>query len=434
MNRDFHKIIYMGKKSKKTPKKANRVTAAKVAYIVSAFPMLTETFILYEILAMEQLGLTIEVYPLLRKRDRVHHTEIDRLIKRTHYARFLSLPILSANWYFIRRSPSVYFKVWSEVLKGTFGSANFFFGALGIFPKAVRFAYEMANEKITHVHAQFANHPTVAALIIHRLTGIPFSFTARGSDVNKDRRMLDRKIEAAQFAITVSEYTKKVMVDECGPGAGDKIHVIYGGVDTDVLSPDIKSDSDGPLQILCVARFEEVKGQTYLVEACRMLRDRGVNFKCHLVGEGPLRSKIEKQITRAALEDRVKLHSACSHTEVIEKLSQADVVALATVPASSGKREGIPNVLKEAMACGLPVVGVAISGIPELVEHGKSGFLVAPRDTMALADALQRLNDDLELRRSMGLAGRQKIVRQFNLRTSAAKRAQLFLNGKFTPE
>ena len=121
------------------------------------------------------------------------------------------------------------------------------------------------------------------------------------------------------------------------------------------------------------------------------------------------------------------MHGACTHAQVIEQLSESSVVVLATAPASSGKREGIPNVLKEAMACGLPVVASSISGIPELVDHGVSGFLLPPRDTPALADALQRLQGDPALRYRLGRDGREKVVREFNLRMSTAKRAELFL-------
>jgi glycosyltransferase involved in cell wall biosynthesis len=414
-----------------TPTPPSSVPPAKVAYIVSRFPKLTETFVLYEILAMEQLGVTVEIYPLLRGRECVVHAEVDRLVERAHFHPFLSLPIMRAQWHFICRRPLAYFKVLAEVLRGTFGSANFFIGALGIFPKAVRFAYEIAGQEVTHVHAHFANHPAVAALIINRLTGIPFSFTARGSDVHVDQQMLKQKLEASAFAITVSSYNKEFMIDECGPNVRDKIRVIYGGVDTDVFSPRTRSDSDGPFQILCISRFEEVKGHACLIEACRLLQERGVEFECHLVGDGPLRPEIERQIARADLGDEVRLWGACTHAEVIERLSHAAVVVLATVPTSSGKREGIPNVLKEAMACGLPVVASSIAGIPELVDHGHSGFLVPPRDTVALADALQRLNDDPALRHRMGRAGREKVIREFDLRTSVANRAELFLNGTF---
>src|SRR5437016_1216183 len=146
----------------------------KVAYIMSRFPKITETFILYEMLALEEFGVPVEIYPLLRETQPVAHPEAERLVRRAHFHPFISLAILRAQWHFIRRRPLAYFRLWAEVLGATWGSANFFLGALGIFPKAVRFAYEMARQGVTHVHVHFASHPAVAALIIHRLTGIPF--------------------------------------------------------------------------------------------------------------------------------------------------------------------------------------------------------------------------------------------------------------------
>lgn len=410
------------------PPLPDRVLPARIAYLLSRFPKLTETFVLHEILAMEKLGIDIEIYPLLRGRERVMQAEAGRLSQRAHYHPFLSLPILRAQWHFIRRGPLRYVKVLAEVLTGTFGSANFSIGALGIFPKAVRFAYEMERQGITHVHAQFAGHPAVAALIIHRLTGILFSFTARGSDIHVDQRMLRQKLEAAAFAITVSHFNKQFMIDKCGLGVRDKIHVIHGGIDTALFSPRPKAVSGEPFCIICIGRFEEVKGHTYLIEACRLLQARGVDFECHLVGDGELRPRVEKQIARHGLSGKIRLDGTCTQAEIIEKLSQADVVVLPTVLAANGKREGIPNVLKEAMACGLPVVASAISGIPELVDDGDSGILAPPRDASALADALQRLSSDTELRRRMGRAGREKVVREFSLRTSTLERARLFLH------
>ena len=397
-----------------------------VAYIMSRFPKLTETFVLYEILEMERLGIRVELYPLLRGRERVVHDEARLLAARARYQPFLSVGVIAAQWHFIRRRPRLYLKVLAEVLRGTFGSANFFVGALGIFPKAVRFARDMQDRDVSHIHAQFANHPAVAALIVHRLTGIPFSFTARGSDIHVDRRMLAAKVEAAAFAITVSSFNKDVMVEECGPHAHEKIHVVYGGVDLDRLPGPREARPGGPFRVLCVARFEEVKGHACLVEACRLLRDRGVRFECHLVGDGPLRERLTRQVAGAGLGNRVVLHGACAYGDVLKHLSRADVAVLATVPASNGKREGIPNVLKEAMACGLPVVASHISGIPELVEDGRSGLLVPPGDAAALADALQRLHDDPALRRTMGCAGRERIVGEFDLRASTRRRAELF--------
>ena len=402
------------------------LAAPRIAYILSAFPVLTETFVLYEIIAMEKLGVTLELYPLRRGHDPVTHAEAERWIKRAHYRPFISLNVFRAQWHFIRRDPARYLQAWAEVLRGTWGSANFFLGAIAIFPKAVLFAHEMLALGISHVHAHFANHPAVAALVIHRLTGISFSFTARGTDVQVDRHMLRQKVNAADFAIAVSSYNKKIIVDECGPSFQDKIHVIYGGVDVDLLSHEPRR-SVRPFKILCVARFEEVKGHVYLVEACHLLREHGAAFECHLIGYGPLFPVIEKEVARAGLSKEVRLLGPRTYQEVIAELRQADVVVLPTAPTVNGKCEGIPNVLKEAMACGLPVIATSVGGIPELVEHGRTGILVPPRNAAALANALQRLGEDGVLRRQFGRAGRKKVVRDFNLRTSTARRANLFL-------
>jgi colanic acid/amylovoran biosynthesis glycosyltransferase len=412
----------------------NGAPPGRIAYIMSRFPDLTETFVLYEILEMERLGVAVEIYPLLRKRQRVVHPEAVALSQRAHYHPFLSLPILYAQWYFMRRRPLSYFKVLAEVLKGTFGSADFFIKALAIFPKAVRFAYEIEGQAIAHVHAQFATHAAVAALVVHRLTGIPFSFTARGADIQVDRQMLKEKLEAAAFAISVSRFNKELMLKEGGPHLHRKIHVIYGGVDTEAFSPALQKSPAGPFRILCVATLEEGKGHACLVEACRLLRDRGVDFTCHLLGDGPLRSRIEKQIARADLNACIKLHGACTQAEVKQQLAQASVGVLATVPTANGRCEGIPNVLKEAMACGLPVVASRIAGIPELVEHEVSGLLIPPGDAAALARAIERLKDDTALRRVLGQAGREKIVRNFNLAVSTRKRAALFLRAEKAEE
>ncbi len=399
----------------------------RVAYIMSRFPKLTETFILYEILALEALGVSVEVYPLLRERERVIHPEAARMLPQVHFHPFVSLPILVAQWHFFWRKPLPYLRLWFDVLRWAAGSANFFIGALGIFPKAVRFAYEMERLGIHHVHAHFCNHPAVAALIIHRLTGIPFSFTAHGTDLHVERRMLDKKVAAAAFAVTVSEFNKALMVRECGDGAREKIHVIHCGIEPALFTPPPRRDGPGPMQVLCVSTLRRVKGHQYLIEACRLLRERGVEFVCHLVGEGPLRRKVEAQIERAGLRSQIRLHGGLPRLEVIKLMATADVAVIASNPTQAGRQEGIPVTLMEAMACGLPVVATAITGIPELVDSGISGLLVPAGDPTALADALQALGRDPGLREKMGRAGREKVVREFNLQVNVQQLLDLFL-------
>jgi colanic acid/amylovoran biosynthesis glycosyltransferase len=400
---------------------------SKVAFIVSRFPKLSETFVLYEILALEKMGIQVEIFPLIHHHESAVNGEAKKLSARAHYEPFLSLPILRAQWHYFRRSPAAYLKLLMEILRGTFGAWNFLFRALAIFPKAARFAREMEEQGITHIHAHFANHPATAGFIIHRLTGIPFSFTARGSDIQMERRFLKEKVGAADFVVTVSAFNKEVIVKECGEQVRDKIHVIYGGVDIDLLSPRAMRQRTGPFQILCIARFCEVKGHADLIQACEILKQRGVRFECHLIGEGPLLSSVAQQISSAGLTEKVLFHGALPHEEVVKQFAAADVAVLATAPTSTGECEGIPNVLKEAMACGLPVVSSLSGGIPELVDDGITGILVPPRDPPALADALQRLCEDPELRQRIGCAGRKRIVRDFNLRVSSARRADIYL-------
>jgi colanic acid/amylovoran biosynthesis glycosyltransferase len=406
---------------------ARQLSSAKVAYIVSGFPTLYETFVLYDMQVMEELGVGVELYPLRWIHTKIVHPEAQRWIECAHYSPYLSLNILRAQWHFIRGNPNAYWNTWAEVLRGTWGSANFFFGALAIFPKSVLFAYKMSRQGIAHVHAHFANHPAVSALIIHRLTGIPFSFTARGFDVQVDRRMLKEKVAAADVVFAVSSDLKRVMAAECDRSLHEKIHVIRGGVDVERLTPRTAPCSAGPLRILCVARFEEVKGHAYLIEACRILRQRGALFECRLVGEGPLAHSIEAQIKQAGLDQEIQILGPLSYQEVINELASADILTLPTAPTASGEHEGMPTVLQEAMACGLPVVSSLVEGIAELVDDELTGVLVLPKNARALADAFERLANDPALRQRMGRAGRQKVIQKFSLRANTAKRAALYL-------
>jgi glycosyltransferase involved in cell wall biosynthesis len=211
----------------------------------------------------------------------------------------------------------------------------------------------------------------------------------------------------------------------------DKIHIIRCGIDSEVFLPAPKKENKKPFRIICVASYEEVKGHKYLVEACRLLQERGINFVCDLIGDGPVRGQVANQIAEANLQDQVIIHGSRKRQEVADMVRAADVKVLASVPTAEGKREGIPVVIMEAMASGLPVISSQLSGIPELVDDGHTGILVQPGDAKALALALQKLYENPELRFKMGRAGREKVLREFNLKLNVVKLAELFAAGKF---
>jgi glycosyltransferase involved in cell wall biosynthesis len=403
----------------RTPARAP--STGKVAYVMSRFPKLTETFVLNEIRAVEQLGVETEIYPLLRERQAVVHQEAAPLVDRAHFQRMVSIPVVTANLTTLLRRPAAYISLWSEVLRSTWGSPNFFFGAIGILPKCVWMAREMQRDGISHIHAHFANHPAVAAFAVHRLTGIPYSFTAHGSDLHVDRRMLPEKVDAASFVVAISRYNKSMIVEECLGRFADKVHVVHCGVDPEWFGQHRTSPGRSRFDIVCVGSFEPIKGHRYLIRACEQLRLRGIDFTCHLIGDGPLRADIEKQIDAADLRDVVIIHGAKTRAEVARIVSRSDAAVLASAPTRNGKREGIPVALMEAMSAGLPVVATRTGGISELVLDDHNGFLVTPAEPDALATALERLACDTALRERLGHAGRETILREFDQRQCAAE-------------
>ncbi len=395
----------------------------RIAYMMSRFPKITETFVLYEILELEKLGFEMAIYPLLRHRSAQTHAEAESLVRRAvHYQPFLSPSIIGANLWFLFHRPIRYLRALWEIVSGTFGCSNFFLGALLFFPKCAWFARDMERRRIEHIHAHFANHPALAALFIHRLTHIPFSFTAHGSDLHVRQRMLDRKIAASRFTVMISQYNKRFVLDRFGERLADKMVIIHCGIDPSIFKPTPLPNGD-TLNILTVASLRKVKGHRHLLDACHLLQQRGVSFHCHLVGDGPRRAGIEQQLQRLDLTTRVTLHGDQPRSRVAAWMAEADVVVLTSIQTRQGNREGIPVVLMEAMASARPVVASDLSGIPELVQHEKTGLLVPPGEPTAIADALQRLATDPDLNHTLGTAGRQRVVQHFNLKENVRELA-----------
>ncbi len=407
----------------------------RVAYVTSYFPKITETFVLYEMRALESLGAEVEVFPLLREPPGPRHPEAKRYESRAHFLPWLSGSVLAANWRRFAKDPGKYLGTWWHGVKGTCGSPKFLLGALACYPKCVVFAERAEQLGVDHIHAHFASHPALAALFIHRLTGIPFSFTAHGSDLHVDRHMLRAKVADAAFVVAVSSYNRDLILQECSGHYSDKVKVVHCGADPSVFWAPAGAHGNGKgngngslprgrtpvLRIACVASLEEVKGHRFLLQACRILADQNVDVLLELAGDGSLRADLERRIRDLSLDDRVRLRGSVPRGEVTEILARSDVAVLASYPTPSGRREGIPVALMEAMMSGLPVVASALSGIPELVDDGRTGYLVPPGDPWLLADRLAMLARSPEQRASMGAAARAKVLSDFDL-TAGAQR------------
>jgi glycosyltransferase involved in cell wall biosynthesis len=182
--------------------------------------------------------------------------------------------------------------------------------------------------------------------------------------------------------------------------------------------------------VVCTGTLHEVKGQTFLLEACRILAERGVGFVCSFVGDGPDRRALEEQARQAGIQDRVRFLGRLTRAQITRLLAGADALAAPSVPSRDGRREGIPVAIMEGMASGLPVVASRLSGIPELVEDGKQGLLVEPGDARALAEALLRLERSPRLRHQLGREGRVRVQNEFDLHGCALALARRFGDGR----
>lgn len=392
---------------------------------MSRFPKVSETFILNEIIELERLGMQVEVFPLIRQREAVVHAEARDLVARAHYQRPLSRTVAAAQLHWLWRAPGRYLGAWWRALWGSAGSPPALARALYVVPQAAAAARLMTALEVDRVHAHFANVPALSAYIVHRLTGLPYSFTVHAYDLFVERTMLGEKLAAADFAVTISDYNRRLLAQLYGP-AGRRAHVIRCGVDTAYFRPTAHGRADAPFTVVCVASLQEYKGQRILLEACDLLARRGVAFRCLLAGDGPDRTDLAAEVDRRGLGDAVTFLGAQPRDAVRRWLARADACALASVRTPDGLMDGIPVALMEALACELPVVATDLSGIGELVEHERTGLLVPERDAVALADALERLARDPALRSRLGRAGRAKVLAEFELRGNVRRLHRLF--------
>lgn len=395
-----------------------------VAQVMSRFPVISETFILSEILELERLGFRVEVFPLVRERASIVHPEAERVAEHAHYVNPLSPRSLAAQLSWLLRRPRTYLGVWRSALAGNRHSARFLVRAIYVIPQAAAFARDMRRLEVRHIHAHYATHPALAAYVASRLTGIPYSFTVHAHDLYVERAMLGEKIGGSRFVVAVSDYNRSMIERLYGREAAEKTHVIRSGIDA-ASFPRRRARAGEAFTLICVASLQDYKGHPYLIDACARLRTAGLDFRCLLVGEGEDRGAIEQQVRRLGLSEHVLICGAQPRSRVRELLGKADLLVLPSVVTASGKKEGLPVALMEGMAAGLPVIATDISGIPELVRHEDTGLLVPERDVAALETAVSRLHDDPDLAARLGEAGRRVVVERHDLRTNVARLGEL---------
>ena len=289
------------------------------------------------------------------------------------------------------------------------------------FAEAVVVGRWMERNALTHLHVHFANASATVALLAGRVYGIPYSITVHGTDEFYGEALyrLSEKIEGASFACCVGRYCRSQVMKASAPDQWEKLEVCPLGVDPEVFTPR-QAATGGPFEILCVARLVPAKGQSILLAAAAKLIERGRDVHVSLVGDGPARAMFEATAARLKLTGHVKFHGSVTQDRIRDYLERADVFVLPSFAESA------PVTLMEAMAMEIPSVSTFIGGIPELIQSGENGILVPPSDPELLADAIEKLIADPEMRVRLGREGRRTVTSRYNLRSNVELKASIF--------
>ena len=288
------------------------------------------------------------------------------------------------------------------------------------------------GSNIAHIHAHFAHSPTSVALFASILSGTPFSFFAHAKDIyTQDMRQLREKMDMAAFVMTCTGYNQNTLA---AIGSQTPVDCVYHGINLDYFSlPKKDKVPCPPYQLLTVARHTEKKGLDLVIRAMALLKQKGINFSLILIGEGDDRKRLEEQIHVLGLENQITLTGSMDHAGVIRHYRRADLFILGCRIAKNGDRDGIPNVIAESMAMGVPVVAPKTSGIPELLVHEQTGLMVLPEDPEALALACERLLLDVPLRQRVIKIARKKVEDCFDNKTLIPELARLYAQGMKMP-
>jgi colanic acid/amylovoran biosynthesis glycosyltransferase len=379
----------------------------KVVYIVNEFPKISETFILNEVIQVQKNGLNVEVVAFSEaKEDRVH-PDVSRVEKISYFMHRRRFRAVVDHLYWFAQNPARYLRTFGLALNRANGISRLFLFNL----HNVRL---VEKAKPDHIHAHFGTWTADMAMLVGLLTGIPFTFTTHSYDIfTFPPRNMALKSRLAKKHITVSLYNKKFLVEKFKVRPED-IEVVHCGVDLSKI-PAGKRTAPVSNKMVTMARLAKTKGLDYLIKVYDRLKERGCRFEAIIIGDGPERESLEKLITDLNLDDCVRLLGNRTQNTIFEILLTCKLMVMTSLV------EGIPVSLMEAMAFRIPVIATRITGIPELVDDGESGFLIEPADMDGLIEKIERVLSDEALRARFTERGYQKVVNEFNLEKEIKK-------------
>jgi colanic acid/amylovoran biosynthesis glycosyltransferase len=396
----------------------------KLAYFTSRYPAVSHTFIMREISALRAHGFEVatisqrtpQADQILAEADRTERAATCYILPprwgallRAHLRAAFTRPVryLSALWFSQHNRP---------------GGLRAMLWHLFYFLESVLLWDELRRRRIRHVHVHFAGPCATVAMIASRLGDLTYSMTVHGSTVFFDvhRALLRQKAEHARFVFCISEFTRAQVAAHLPAEHWEKLKIVHCGVDTGLYAPGPPRTGRVPHHLLCVARLMPAKGISLLLEAVAELAESMPDLRCTLVGDGPDRQRLEQVAAKLRIADRITFTGAVGQDDIRPFYAAADAFVLPSFA------EGVPVVLMEAMAAGVPVVATAVGGTSELVLPEQTGLLIPPGSVSALTDALRRILTDGELRERLATGGRAKVLDEFDLPRIGEQVAELF--------
>ncbi|HET9589626.1 MAG TPA: glycosyltransferase family 4 protein, partial [Anaerolineales bacterium] len=414
----------------------------QIGYLLRSYPRLSQTFVLNEILALEKIGVSIQIFALTNPHEKVVQMQVDQVQSPVHYLdgdvqprplmELLKEHMQVAKLHFKGYLRSLlYIAANRSIDEGYTASSRW-----ECFLQAVQLTYLLVlqerntGKRIDHLHAHFAHDPALIACLVHFMAGIPFSFTAHARDLYQvPEKVLTDRVREARAVITCCgsnlEYLNRI-----APSQRSKFSLVYHGVNLKDFQPPVRAEPDSvskrPL-ILSIGRLVEKKGFQGLLGALLIVKEKGEDFQCAIYGDGPLCEQLREWIEEHDMTDEILLMGARTQQELISVYQNATLFVLIPVQTDDGDRDGIPNVLVEAMAVGLPVITTTVSGIPELVEHNQNGLLYQPHDVEGVSSGILELLHNAERRRQLGSAASKKVREHFDIMQAARRLKALFV-------
>ncbi len=389
----------------------------RLVYVIGTFPSLTTTFIDREVRTLRRWGVDVKVVAMRQPpADVALSAEQEACRDGVLYLFPMNgWKLLSAHLHYILRHPLRLLATLAFLLSRPHPDFRARLKTLAHFGEGVYAASLVREWPFREVHAHFADRAATIALVMGRLLDKPYSLSIHaGADIYVRPVLLAEKVLGARHVVTCTDFNKAYLEQLIGCDLGEQVTCVRHGLELGKYVPAVRR-AGGPPVILSVGQLVERKGFAELIRACALLRDRGYDFGCTIIGRGPQHAQLENLVEDLTLTGKVNLCGALPHEAVIDHYARATLFVLPCRQTKDGDIDGIPNVLAEAMAMGVPVVSTRLSAIPELVRHGENGLLVPPDDVGALAEAMATLIEQPELGKRLGREGRRSVLSTFDV-------------------